>query len=61
VVCRKELLSETKKLADKIVAHDPTVVSYAKQAIIKGLDLSLEQGLELEARLGSLITSSRQR
>ena len=61
VVCRKELLSETKKLADKIVAHDPTVVSYAKQAITRGLDLSLEQGLELEARLGSLITSSRQR
>jgi len=61
VVCRKELLSETKKLADKIVAHDPTVVSYAKQAITRGLDLSLEQGLGLEARLGSLITSSRQR
>ena len=61
LVSRKELLAEAERLANKIVTYDPTVVSYAKQAIIKGLDLSLEQGLELEARLGSLIMSSRQR
>jgi len=61
VVPRKELLPMAEKLANKIAAYDPAVVGYAKQAIIRGLDLSLEQGLELEARLGSLITSSRQR
>jgi len=60
VVPRKELLKEAKSLANKIATYDPIAVSYAKQAITSGLDLSLEQGLELEARLGNLILSSRQ-
>ena len=60
VVARKELLIEAERLANKIASYDPTVVNYAKRAIIRGLDLSLEQGLELEARLVSLIMSSRQ-
>jgi enoyl-CoA hydratase len=53
VISRKELLPRAEELANKIAAYDPIAVSYAKQAIIRGLDLSLEQGLELEARLGS--------
>ncbi len=53
VIPRKELLPRAEELANKIAAYDPIAVSYAKQAIIRGLDLSLEQGLELEARLGS--------
>ena len=53
VISRKELLPRAEELANKIAAYDPSAVSYAKQAIIRGLDLSLEQGLELEARLGS--------
>jgi enoyl-CoA hydratase/carnithine racemase len=61
VVSRNELLPMAEKLANKIAAYDPAVVSYAKQAITRGLDLSLEQGLELETRLGNLIMSSRQR
>ena len=52
VVSRKELLPRAEELANRIAAYDPIAVSYAKQAIIKGLDLSLTQGLELEARLG---------
>ncbi len=60
VLPRKELLPRAEELANKIAAYDPAVVSYAKQAIIRGLDLSLKQGLELETRLGSLITPSRQ-
>ncbi|MBA7712502.1 Short-chain-enoyl-CoA hydratase [subsurface metagenome] len=53
VIPRKELLPRAEELANKIAAYDPIAVSYAKQAIIRGLDLSLEQGLELEARLGN--------
>jgi len=53
VVPRKELLPEAERLAKKIAQFDPTVVSYAKQAIIRGLDLNLGQGLELEAKLGA--------
>jgi enoyl-CoA hydratase len=52
VVSRRELLPKAERLANKIKAYNPTAVSYAKQAITRGLDLSLEQGLELEARLG---------
>ena len=53
VVSRKELLPRAEKLANIIAAYSPTAVSYAKQAITRGLDLSLEQGLELEAKLGA--------
>jgi enoyl-CoA hydratase/carnithine racemase len=55
VVPRKELLPEAERLARKIARFDPIAVSYAKQAITLGLDLSLEKGLELEARLAHLI------
>ena len=55
VVSRDELLPLAERLANRIKAFNPIVVSYAKQAITRGLDLSLEQGLELEARLGHSI------
>ena len=60
VVPRAELLPEAERLASKIKAHSPLAVSCAKQAVTRGLDLSLEQGLELEARLGHhLLTLSK--
>jgi len=55
VVPRKELLPQAERLARSIAGFDPVVVSYAKQAITRGLDLSLEQGLELEAKLAHSI------
>jgi enoyl-CoA hydratase len=55
VVPRKELLPQAEKLARRIAGFDPIVVSYAKQAITRGLDLSLEQGLEFEAKLAHSI------
>ncbi len=53
VVPRSELLPAAERFAEKIKAYDPLAVSYAKQAVTRGLDLSLERGLELEANLGS--------
>ncbi|MBM4433452.1 MAG: hypothetical protein FJ025_05570 [Chloroflexi bacterium] len=53
VVPRSELLPTAERMADKIKSYNPTAVAYAKQAITQGLDMSLEQGLELEARLGN--------
>jgi enoyl-CoA hydratase len=53
LVPRKELITEAESLAKKIARFDPTAVSYAKQAIIGGLDLNLAEGLELEARLAA--------
>ncbi len=58
VVFRGELLPAAERLADKIKAYDPMAVSSAKQAITRGLDLSLEQGLRLETNLGDSILSS---
>ena len=52
VVSRAELLPEAERLAKRIKAHSQLAVSYVKQAVTRGLDLSLEQGLELEAKLG---------
>jgi enoyl-CoA hydratase/carnithine racemase len=56
VVPRKELLPEAERLAKRIAGFDPIAVGYAKQAIARGLDLSLKPGLELEARLAQSIT-----
>jgi enoyl-CoA hydratase len=58
VVSRHDLLPAVEKLANKIKAYSPTAVSYAKQAITRGLDLSLNEALALEADLaGSVIAS----
>ncbi len=58
VVPRSDLLPAVERLANKLKAHCPTAISYAKQAITRGLDLSLEQGLELEAGLGDCLLTS---
>jgi enoyl-CoA hydratase/carnithine racemase len=56
VLPKKELVPAAERLAGKIARFNPLAVSYAKQAVTRGLDLSLSQGLELEARLaGSLV------
>jgi enoyl-CoA hydratase len=51
VVPRKELFNQAERLAKKIAGFDPAAVASAKQAITRGLDLTLKRGLELEARL----------
>ncbi len=55
VVSRRDLLPAAERLANKIKAYSPIALSHAKQAITRGLDLSLEQGLELEAKLGNCL------
>ena len=58
VVPRHDLLPIAERLANIFKGYSPTAVTYAKQAITRGLDLSLEQGLELEAKLGNCLLSS---
>ncbi|MFC2001404.1 enoyl-CoA hydratase/isomerase family protein [Chloroflexota bacterium] len=57
VVPRPALVAEVEKLANRIKAHSPLAVSCVKQAVNRGLDLSLEKGLELEATLGDYLLS----
>lgn len=51
VVSKEKLLGDVEKMAKKIALYNPVAVRYAKQAVIKGLDLTLVQGLDLEKRL----------
>jgi enoyl-CoA hydratase/carnithine racemase len=52
VVSREDLWPTVDQLAVKIGTYNANMVSYAKQAVTRGLDLTLEHGLELEYRLG---------
>ncbi|MFH1383243.1 MAG: enoyl-CoA hydratase/isomerase family protein [Chloroflexota bacterium] len=60
VVSRADLLPAAERMTNKIKVHDQCTLSCAKQAITRGLDLSLEQGLELEARLGGYLLRHHQ-
>jgi enoyl-CoA hydratase/carnithine racemase len=51
VLPRAELLPQAEEMAEKLSRLDPDVLSCAKQAVTRGMDLSLEQGLRLEKRL----------
>lgn len=51
VVPGDRLLETADAMAGKIASYSVTAVRNAKQAILQGLDMSLQQGLELERRL----------
>src|SRR5512136_277817 len=53
LVPKGELLETVEGIAKKIASYDPMAVRNAKQAIVRGLDLPLTEGLELEKRLAS--------
>jgi len=61
VVPRDKLFQTAEEMAKKIASCHPSAVRYAKQAVTRGLDLTLGQGLELEKRLASELASLRQR
>ena len=55
VVARKELIPFAEEMADKIASFNPKAVRTLKQAITRGLDLSVPEGLELEKRLAKTL------
>ncbi len=55
VVSKGELLSTVEGMARRIALLDPMAVRTAKQAVVRGLGLSLSEGLELEKTLASLL------
>ncbi|MCL0057281.1 enoyl-CoA hydratase-related protein [Dehalococcoidia bacterium] len=56
-----ELRHEAESLASKLAAKGPIALQYAKEAINKGLDVSLQQGLGLEADLSIILQSTADR
>lgn len=51
IVSREELLPQAQSLAQKLLAQPPQAVRAAKEAVARGLNLSLAEGLALETRL----------
>jgi enoyl-CoA hydratase len=59
VVPSAQLLATAQKMARKIISCNQVAVRYAKQAVVRGLDLPLAEGLELERRLADLLFSTK--
>lgn len=51
IVPKKELLQTAEELARRIASYDPMAVRRAKEAVVRGIDLPLREGLDLEKRL----------
>ena len=58
VVPREELYPTADGIAKKIMSRAPIAVRYAKEAINRGLDLTLEEGLALERKLAALVAKT---
>jgi enoyl-CoA hydratase/carnithine racemase len=61
VVKATELEEETRQLAENIAQGGPIAARYAKEAVNQGMDLSLTQGLRLEADLNIILQSTEDR
>ena len=61
VVPQTEVMAEALRLAKTISASGPVAARYAKEAVLNGMDLSLNQGLSLEADLNVILHSTKDR
>jgi enoyl-CoA hydratase/carnithine racemase len=61
VVPTGELMEVAMKMAKEMASKGPIALRYAKEAIHKGMDMTLEQGLHLEADLYLLIHTTKDR
>jgi enoyl-CoA hydratase/carnithine racemase len=61
VVPLKELMPLAKSIAQTMASQSPLALNFAKEAINKGMDLTLEQGLRLEADLYFLLHTTEDR
>ncbi len=59
VVPKERLYAEAEALAGKLLAKPAHALRYAKEAVLKGLDLPLSEGLALEGRLATLCLLGR--
>lgn len=60
-VTSPELAEAVSEMAHKMAAKSPLSLKYAKEAVCKGMDLTLEQGLRLEADLYFLLHTTEDR
>ena len=58
IVPREKLLQTVEEMAKKIASYPARASRSAKQAVVKGLDLTLDQGLDLEKKLSLRLLSA---
>jgi enoyl-CoA hydratase len=61
VVEHDQLKAAVEDLAQTIVSRAPLAVKYAKEAIVRGLELPLTEGLKVEAELYTLLRTTEDR
>mgnify|MGYP001167660724 FL=1 len=61
VISKSKLLPETERLALSISKLGPIATRYAKEAVLKGIDMTIEQGMRLEMDLNLLLQTTGDR
>lgn len=61
VVPRQRLLEEAEALAGRIAQRGPIAVRYAKEAVLRGLEMPLEQALRYETDLTIILQTTQDR
>jgi len=61
VVPAEDLMKHTMELARELAGRAPLALRYAKEAVVKGLGMSLEDGLRLEGDLSTLLRTTEDR
>ena len=61
VVPVDKLVAEAGAIMERLVSRAPIAVRYAKEAVYKGMDMTLDQGLRLEADLSFLLQTTADR
>jgi enoyl-CoA hydratase len=61
IVSKQKLLTEAEEIARTLSLRGPIAVRYAKEAVNKGMDMTLAQGLRLEADLSFLLQTTKDR
>jgi enoyl-CoA hydratase len=59
VVPREKLFDTAEEIAREIASYHTTAIRNAKEAVVRGLDLALKDGLDLEKRLASQLKIGR--
>jgi len=61
VVPKDKLLDRAIEMARKITSQDPTAVRAAKQAVVRGMELRLSEGLHLEKSLATHLSAIKKK
>ena len=61
VVPAAEVMNAARELARELAGRAPVAIRYAKEAVVKGLAMSLDDGLRLEGDLSTLLRTTEDR